>query len=117
MFNHGEEMEAKLKLKLLMTLVISVVFLSLPLSAGSSKETERWTYGPWQTQNMVSLGNKILIVDFGPNGLWSYDGTWMRLSHLDPLRMVTWGEANLVVDFGSHGLWTYDQSEWVKIAL
>ena len=106
-----------MKLKLLMTLVISVAFLGLSLSAGWAKETERWTYGPWQTQNMVSLGNEILVVDFGRNGLWSYDGTWIRLSHLDPQRMVTWGESNLVVDFGSHGLWKFDRSKWEKIAL
>ena len=105
-----------MKLKLLMSFTFLVVLLSVPLCA-TTKETQRWAYGPWQTENMVSLGNQILIVDFGRNGLWSYDGTWMRLSHLDPLHMVTWGESNLVVDFGPHGLWKFDRSEWEKIAL
>ncbi len=104
-----------MKLKILINTVFLVGLLCVALSA-TAKETQRWTYGPWQTEHMVSLGNQILIVDFGQNGLWSYDGTWMRLSHLDPLRMVTWGESNLVVDFGSHGLWKFDQSEWEKIA-
>ena len=106
-----------MRLKLFILMTISVLFLALPLSVGVTKETQRWTYGPWQIQNMVSVGNEILIVDYGQNGLWSYDGTWMRLSHLDPLRMVTWGKSNLVVDFGSHGLWKFDQSTWEKIAL
>ena len=105
-----------MKLKLFIKSVILVALLGLPFSA-TTKETQRWTYGPWQTEHMVSLGNQILFVDFGRNGLWSYDGTWMRLSHLDPLRMVTWGETNLVVDFGSHGLWKFDKSKWEKIAL
>ena len=105
-----------MKIKLLIHSVILLAFLSVPLSA-TTKETQRWTYGPWQTENMVSLGSEILIVDFGENGLWRYDGTWMRLSHLDPLSMITWGESKLVVDFGSHGLWRYDQSKWVKLAL
>ena len=105
-----------MKLKQLMHSVIVLAFLSMPSSA-TTKETQRWTYGPWQTENMVSLGSEILIVDFGENGLWRYDGSWMRLSHLDPLNMISWGESNLVVDFGSHGLWRYDRSEWDKIAL
>ena len=105
-----------MKLTPLIHSVILLAFLGVPLSA-AAKETQRWTYGPWQAENMVSLGSEILIVDFGENGLWSYDGTWIRLSHLDPLSMITWGESNLVVDFGSHGLWKFNQSEWEKIAL
>ena len=106
-----------MKLKQLMVFVISVGFFFLFAHVGLAKDIGRWTYAPWQTQDMIALGQDILVVDFGRNGLWSYDGTWMRLSHLDPLRMVTWGESNLVVDFGPHGLWTYDQSEWKKIAM
>ncbi|MBT8263908.1 MAG: hypothetical protein KJN75_01085, partial [Muriicola sp.] len=61
-----------------------------------------------------------LIVDCGINGLWSYvdgDGSWIRLSVLDPLSMVVLGESNLVVNFGPHGLWKFDKSTWEKIAL
>lgn len=106
-----------MKLKSTMILILTGCLLSIAVSASSTKETGRWTYGPWQTQDMVSLGNEILVVDFGQNGLWSYDGSWIRLSHLDPQRMVTWGDSNLVVDFGAHGLWKFDRSTWEKIAL
>jgi hypothetical protein len=106
-----------MRLKKILLCFILAGFFGFPMSASSEKETERWAYGPWQTEAMLSLGNEVLIVDYGQNGLWSYNGSWIRLSHLDPLRMVKWGESVLVVDFGSHGLWKFDQAEWVKIAL
>lgn len=101
----------------LMILLALIGVLCLPLTASSSTETERWTSGPWQAQSMISWGSDTLIVDFGVNGLWSYDGSWIRLSHLNPRNMITWGESYLVVDFGSHGLWKFDRSAWTKIAL
>lgn len=100
-----------------MILVVLIGFCFAPLHVSSNTETERWTFGPWQIQSMLSWGSDRLIVDFGQNGLWSWDGSWIRLSHLDPERMVTLGESHLVVDFGSHGLWKYDKSVWERIAL
>lgn len=65
----------------------------------------------------VALGNDNLIVDFGLNGLWNYDGFWIRLSHWDPKQMISWGESKLIVDFGRHGLYKYDGKNWVQIAI
>ncbi len=98
-------------------LVMVIGFFFAHLGMSSTAETERWTNGPWQTQAMLSWGSDVLIVDFGPNGLWSYDGSWIQLSHLDPENMVAWGDANLVVDFGSRGLWKFDRLFWEKIVL
>ncbi len=106
-----------MKLAQLMIFIISVGCFSLFAQAELTKDTGQWISAPWQAQDMITLGKDILIVDFGRNGLWSYDGTWANLSRFDPLRMVNWGGSSLVVDFGPHGLWTYDQSKWVKIAL
>ena len=100
-----------------MIFIISVGCFSLLAQAGLTKDTGQWTSAPWQAEDMISLDKDILVVDFGPNGLWSYDGTWVNLSRFDPLRMVSWGGSGLAVDFGPHGLWVYDQSKWEKIAL
>lgn len=106
-----------MKIKHLIILLVLMGVTLIPLSLSSNTEIERWTFGPWQTQSMISWGDDLLIVDFGENGLWSYDGEWIRLSHLNPKSMVTWGDSFLVVDFGSHGLWKYDRSTWEQIAL
>lgn len=97
-----------------------IVFLGcflIPLGAYSGNDTARWTFGPWQTQDMVSWGSEKLVVDFGPNGLWRYDGSWIRLSLWDPEGIVVLGNSNLVVNFGSNGLWEYDGTSWEQIAL
>ena len=106
-----------MKLKFIVFLVIFVGLCCFPFGASIGKETQKWTYGPWEIQDMIALGNDFLVVDFGQNGLWSYDGSWIRMSHLDPQRMLEWGESTLVVDFGEHGLWKFDHSQWAKIAL
>ena len=71
---------------------------------------------PWQPQDMVSWGIDCVLVDFGSNGLWKYDGSWMRMSHWDPKHMITWGEDKLIVDFGQFGLYNYNGKSWDKIA-
>ena len=106
-----------MKLKKIMILVLVIGVCYTPLMVSSNTETERWAFGPWQTQSMISWGNDMLVVDFGQNGLWSYDGSWIRLSILDPKSMITMGESNLIVDFGSRGLWKFDKLTWEKIAL
>ena len=98
-------------------LVMFMCIFVLPLSVQSGTDIERWAFGPWQTQSMISWGDEVLIVDFGKNGLWHYDGSWRRLSYWDPEDMLTWGDSNLIVNFGSHGLWKFDRSTWEKIAL
>ena len=106
-----------MKLNKIMILLILVGIFSVPAQLSSSTKAGKWTFGPWQTQSMISWGSDMLVVDFGPNGLWGYDGSWRRLSYMNPEKMITWGESYLVVDFGTHGLWKFDRSVWEKIAL
>jgi len=59
-----------------------------------------------------------LALDFGPAGLWDYDGTtWTHLAAWDPDDgMVEW-TGGLAVDFGvTHGLWNYDGTTWTHLA-
>lgn len=72
--------------------------------------------GPWQAQEMVSFADDMLVMDFGVNGLWIFDGSWIQLSRWDARSMVAWGQNNLAVDFGGKGLWSYDGNSWSKIA-
>jgi len=60
--------------------------------------------------------NSGLAVDFGPNGLWHYDGSWASLATWNPDGMVEW-TGGLAVNFGaSYGLWNYDGSSWSNLA-
>jgi hypothetical protein len=92
------------------------VFCTLPNSLRAVTGAERWTAGPWQSQGMISWGNEDLVVDFGINGLWNYNGSWIQLSRWNPKSIVAWGNGNLTVDFGSHGLWNYGGESWLRIA-
>jgi hypothetical protein len=61
-----------------------------------------------------------LIVDFGSNGVWAYDGlpdlgTWHQISGANPdwIFSVHWGDTDddeIIGDFGSLGLWMWDYS-------
>ena len=114
-------------MRILKSLLLSAIFLGAlwaPAISLGDGSTVQWTMGPWQQQGMVSWGADRLVVDFGSNGLWNFDGSWIRLSHWDPQSMVVWGQEKatcgagcLVVDFGSHGLWNHDGTSWQKIAL
>src|SRR5210317_1258069 len=98
--------------------VFLLVVLHLPEFLQAGREVDRWADGPWQSQDMIALGGSKLVVDFGLNGLWIYDGSiWVQISSWNPERMVAWGAGNLTVDFGSNGLWSFDGSSWWKIAL
>ncbi len=101
--------------KLLIISILLLVLSHLPTQLHASSTTETWTFGPWQPQNMISWGDHALIVDFGLNGLWNYDGSWIRLSRWNPESMVVWG-TNLTVDFGGNGLWNYNGTAWIKLA-
>jgi hypothetical protein len=57
-----------------------------------------------------------LAVDFGPYGLWNYDGSdWSSLAGWDPSGMANW-DGGLAVDFDTYGLWNYDGSTWTNLA-
>jgi len=67
-------------------------------------------YNTWST-----FGDE-LIVDFGPNGLWHYDGSsWSSLAGWNSSGMEEW-TGGLAVDFGTYGLWNYDGSSWTSLA-
>ena len=99
---------------IILTLVLVIVSL-FPVELHAATEVESWTAGHWRTQDMISWGGTQLVVDFGINGLWSYNGSWIRLSRWNPEGMVVWG-SNLAVNFGDNGLWNYDGSTWKKLA-
>jgi len=76
------------------------------------------------TGNLVDLRELIsikryddeLALDFGPAGLWDYDGTtWMKISGSSPEDMAGWS-GGLAMDFGVLGLWNYDGATWMKIS-
>lgn len=71
---------------------------------------------PWVPEALQAWGGHRLAVDFGPRGLWSYDGSWIRLSYWNPEAMESWGGDALAVNFGSHGLWTYDGVVWTRLS-
>ena len=104
-------------LKLLTYIFSLIVIFILPQNVMATDQTKRWTFGPWEAQEVVAWGSDRLIVDFGSNGLWRYDGTWIKLSYLNPEGIVAWGDSGLVVNFGPRGLWKYDGQKWEQIAL
>ena len=104
-------------LKPLVYQLFLIVFFLMPQYTMASTEVESWTLGPWKAQEMIAWGSDLLAVDFGPNGLWKYDGSWTKLSYLDPEGIIALGDSKLVVNFGSRGLWQYDGHSWEQIAL
>jgi hypothetical protein len=60
---------------------------------------------------LFSNGDELAI-DFGANGLWSYDGSsWRKLTSWNPTGISGWG-GSLAVCFGADGLWNYDGTSW-----
>lgn len=98
-------------------LLLLISFFLMPQYLMASDKVESWTVGPWQAQEMVAWGSDLLLVDFGPNGLWKYDGAWTKLSYLDPEGIIALSDSKLVVNFGSRGLWKYDNRAWEQIAV
>ena len=96
---------------LLLAAILQAPFMS------AAADVDRWVAGAWQAQDFISWGEDNLVVDFGPNGLWNFDGNWVQMSSWDPQRMAAWGRHNLVVDFGPNGLWSYDGTTWKKISV
>lgn len=98
-------------------IILLTVACFIPQIAAADTGVERWTFGSWQAEHMLSWGAKNLVVDFGVNGLWNFDGSWIRLSLWNPEKLAVWGKQNLAVDFGPHGLWNYDGRSWTRLAL
>ena len=71
----------------------------------------------YNAQSLQAWGNNKLAVDFGPKGLWNFDGSWVQLSYWNPRHMEAWGVNQLAVDFGANGLWTFDGKTWQRISL
>jgi len=64
----------------LLILVLTIACF-VPQIVATETEVERWTFGPWQPEHMLSWGSENLVVDFGANGLWNYDGrSWTKLA-------------------------------------
>ena len=101
----------------LITIFACLSFCLIPQMVPSTEVIGNWVAEPWQPEDMITWGADNVLVDFGSNGLWRYNGSWIRISHWNPKRMITWGESKLMVDFGQNGLYCYDGEGWKKIAI
>jgi len=64
----------------------------------------------------TQTGRDELALDFGPAGLWDYDGTnWTFISGSNPEDICGWS-GGLAMDFGASGLWNYDGTTWTFIS-
>jgi hypothetical protein len=104
-------------IKPLVYLLILIVFFLIPQNVMATDQPKNWTFGPWEAQEVIAWGSDRLIADFGSNGLWRYDGSWIKLSYLDPEGIIAWSDSKLVVNFGPRGLWKYDGQKWGQISL
>ena len=90
-----------------------IILAGLPALA-----TADWKEGltaEWPAEDLHAWGDSNLAVDFGTNGLWNYNGSWIQLSQWDAERMEVMDTHRLSVDFGPRGLWIYDGRMWIKI--
>ena len=101
----------------LITIFACLSFCLIPQMAPSTEVIGNWVAEPWQPEDMITGGTDNVLVDFGSNGLWRYNGSWIRISHWNPKRMITWSESKLMVDFGQNGLYCYDGEAWKKITI
>ena len=101
---------------ILIIIFACVSFCFVPRIVPATEVIGSWVAEPWQPEDMITWGFDNVLVDFGSNGLWRYDGSWIRISHWNPKRMITWSESKLMVDFGQNGLYCYDGEAWKKIA-
>jgi hypothetical protein len=70
--------------------------------------------GFWYT---VALADRMkLVVDFGFDGLYTFDGSsWRSISNANPEGLTRWNSL-LAVDFGNDGIDTFDGLKWENIA-
>ena len=107
-----------MKLKVALIGIFTVFsFCLIPILVTANQVIGTWVAEPWQPEDMIAWGTDDVLVDFGSNGLWKYDGSWIRMSHWDPKSMITWSGSRLLVDFGRYGLYSYDGESWKKIAV
>ncbi|MBW1817849.1 MAG: DUF1566 domain-containing protein [Deltaproteobacteria bacterium] len=53
-----------------------------------------------------------LVLDFGTDGTWLYDGwAWDQISPLNPAQMTEWG-GRVAMDFPGYGVYAYDGEEF-----
>jgi hypothetical protein len=99
---------------------VHIVFLLIALTClpafVSAADVKDWSVGDWSPQMLSAWGDANLAVDFGANGLWNFNGSWIQLSRWNPERMEAWGDHQLAVDFGANGLWNYDGRSWVRLS-
>ncbi len=103
--------------RILIVIYVCVTFCIIPRIVPATEVIGNWAVEPWQPEDMISWGSDNVLVDFGSNGLWRYDGSWIPISHWNPKRMITWSESKLLVGFGQNGLYCYDREDWKKIAI
>jgi hypothetical protein len=65
-------------------------------------------------QNIVEACGKV-YGDFGPWGVWKWNGAWTQLSWGDPDKLWTYG-CKLVANFPGIGLYQYNGSNWTALA-
>jgi hypothetical protein len=65
-------------------------------------------------QDLIGIGDS-LYADFGPLGLYRFNGTWTQISGADPDSLGAYGQ-KLVANFPSYGLYAYDGSGWSPLA-
>jgi hypothetical protein len=98
----------------------------LVVDAGSEHGLQEYVDKTWKqisTWDADNTGNPLvnfrdtLVVDFGANGLYSYNGiTWSKFTDLDVQFLGTYHD-KLVADTGAqYGLWEYDGTEWKQIS-
>ncbi|MHC1728010.1 MAG: hypothetical protein AB9866_18740 [Syntrophobacteraceae bacterium] len=68
-------------------------------------------------EQMVGIERR-LFVDFGPSGIYRYDGSWVRITVKNPKLMHAFGTALVAsIDSGStHGLYLYRNNTWRRIS-
>ena len=67
----------------------------------------------------LAAAGSLLYVDYGPDGIWKYNGTpnnWTKITPANPETMAAAG-TDLYGDFGSNGIWKYNgtPNNWTKI--
>jgi len=77
--------------------------------------TDQGSHGLFGYLRPYSPGNDHLYVDFGSQGLYSYDGSdWTKINNSSPDKMAASG-SDLYASYGKWGLWKWDGTSWTQI--
>ena len=74
--------------------------------------------GGYQVDVVPASSGAGLAVDFGADGLYSYDGSsWSKLTGWNASNggLARWGTGKLAVDFHTNGVYSYNGSSWSKL--